>query len=267
MAEMKKTFILIVMLSCYFCVYSAHACTTAIVSGKYTVDGRPLLMKHRDTKVFQNRLMFFSDGKYEYIGLVNSSDTLGKEIWAGCNSMGFAIMNSASYNLNLKDTTSVKDRDGFVMKRALQICATLGDFEEMLKTLPKPLGVEANFGVIDAEGGVAYYETGNYNFAKFDANDSSIAPFGYIVRTNYSYTGERKEDYGLIRYRTAEELFDLAYATNSLSLKFLIKEVSRCLKHLLTRRDLTEIMPASSENPVFVDFQDFIPRHKSVSSV
>jgi len=245
----------------------ANACTTAIVSGKFTVDGRPLLLKHRDSDVLQNKMMFFSDGKYEYIGLVNTPDTAGNEIWAGSNSMGFAIMNSASYNLNLKDTASIKDQEGIIMKKALQGCATLEDFEEMLRSLPKPAGVEANFGVIDARGGAAYYEAGNSSFKKFDANDPSVAPFGYLIRTNYSFTGERAEDYGLIRYRTADELFYNASVTNSLSFEFIIKQVSRCLKHSLTKTDLTQNLPVSSETPSYVSFQDFIPRFSSSASV
>ncbi len=70
------------------------ACTTAIISGKYTTDGRPLLYKHRDSGFYQNKLMYFKDGAYEYIGLVNSEDVEGIEVWSGSNSAGFAIMNS-----------------------------------------------------------------------------------------------------------------------------------------------------------------------------
>ena len=80
---------------------------------------------------------------------------------------GFGIMNSASYNLKLNDdTTKISDLEGMIMKMALERCATLEDFEKMLNDLPKPLGVEANFGVIDANGGAAYYETDNFKFIK-----------------------------------------------------------------------------------------------------
>jgi hypothetical protein len=261
-----KTFIISV--SCSLLIVSlGTACTTAIISGKATVDGRPLLFKHRDSDSLENKLMFFDDGKYEYIGLINSSDSLGGQVWAGCNSAGFAIMNSASYNLNSGDTSSIKDREGFIMKQALQQCATLEDFEDMLRNLPKPMGAETNFGIIDAKGGAAYYETGNYDFKKYDANDPSIAPFGYIIRTNYSYIGERKEDYGLIRYQTAEDLFYTAYNSHALSYTFLLRNVSRCLKHSLTNTDLTQHIPLSSENPRFVFFRDFIPRYYSSASV
>ena len=38
---------------------TSSAWTTAIVSGKYTMDGRPLLFKHRDSGKLQNKIMYF----------------------------------------------------------------------------------------------------------------------------------------------------------------------------------------------------------------
>lgn len=245
----------------------AHACTTAIVSGKATPDGRPLLFKHRDSEALESRLVYFTDGRYPYIGLVNTSDTAGAEVWAGCNSVGFAIMNSASYNLNVGDTSRPNDQEGEVMKRALQGCATVADFERLLLTLPRPLGVEANFGVIDAQGGAAFFETGNFSFVKFDANDPTVAPFGYLIRTNYSFTGQREQDRGLIRYAMAEQLFYQAALTNDLSVEFMLHNVSRCLRHGLTGADLTRNLPADDLTPTFVHFADFIPRYSSSSSI
>ena len=49
----------IVILALSLITYEFFACTTAIVSGKGTPDGRPLLLKHRDTSFDQNKLMFF----------------------------------------------------------------------------------------------------------------------------------------------------------------------------------------------------------------
>lgn len=242
------------------------ACTTAIISGKYTADGRPLLYKHRDTGALQNKLMTFTDGRYHYIGLVNSADKEGKEVWGGYNSTGFAIMNSASYNLN--DTEAgIEEREGIIIKLALQQCATLADFEKLLETLPKPLYVNANFGVIDAQGGAAYYETGDYNFKKFDANDSSVAPMGYIVRTNFSFTGDRARDKGLSRYQAAEPLFFNASLSNNLSCRFLLQDVSRHLTHGLTGTNLYDIMPQDTIKPVFAAFRDYIPRYSTSSII
>ena len=85
---------------------SVNPCTTAVVSGKATDDGRPLLLKNRDADALQNKLVYFFDGKYRFIGLVNSEDKDNKDVWCGFNAAGFGIMNSASYNLKINDTTT-----------------------------------------------------------------------------------------------------------------------------------------------------------------
>ena len=95
---MKNVIPLIVL----FLVLSAlavEACTSIIISGKSTPDGRPLIWKNRDTDTFQNAIRYFNGGKYNSMGLIDSDDPTGKAIWAGYNSAGFAIMNTASYNL------------------------------------------------------------------------------------------------------------------------------------------------------------------------
>ncbi|MFV0536215.1 MAG: carcinine hydrolase/isopenicillin-N N-acyltransferase family protein [Dysgonomonas sp.] len=242
-----------------------EACTTAIISGKYTADGRPLLYKHRDTSSLQNKLMHFNDGKYSYVGIVNSSDKEGKEVWGGYNTAGFAIMNSASYNINPTNDGN-EEREGIVMKMALQHCASLADFEKMLSDMPKPMQLSANFGVIDANGGAAYYETNDIGYKKFDANDPSTAPLGYIIRTNFSFSGDRNRDMGLSRYQSASDLFYKASLANGLSYKFLLQDVSRCLTHGITGVDLYSIMPENGDKPTYYPFRDFIPRY-STSSV
>ena len=262
---MRRLFILFILLL-FVLVNHSQACTTAIVSGKFTKNGRPLIFKHRDTGTLQNRIMYFEDGKYNYMGVVNSNDVKGKEVWMGTNSAGFCIMNSASYNLNTTDTTSVKDREGIIMKLALKECKTLQDFENMLNELPKPLGVEANFGVIDAFGGAAYYETDNWGFTKVDVNDPKNAPFGYVIRTNYSFTGTRDDGYGYIRYLTAEELFYNAEATKSVDHKFFLKDISRSLKHSLLKKDWAKEFPKDSNDPFYIITQDYIPRYSSAST-
>ena len=154
---MKKLVLLYAVLA--LASLQSPACTTAIISGKFTPDGRPLLWKNRDTGDTDNKLMYFTDGKYDYIGLVNSKDTTGREVWVGMNTAGFAIMNSVSYNINPKEEADAGINEGKVMKQALQQCATVDDFEKMLKTLAKPYGIAANFG--DAQGTGAFFETSN----------------------------------------------------------------------------------------------------------
>lgn len=245
----------------------ADACTTAVVSGNHTANGRALLWKNRDTGWKDNVVRWFNDGTYSYYGTVNSLDSLGAQVWSGMNSAGFAIMNSASYNIQADDdTTSEMDKEGILMKLALQECATLEDFEELLRELPKPLGVEANFGVIDANGGAAYYETTNFDFVKIDANDPSVAPFGYVIHSNYSFTGDQTEGYGYIRYMNADELFYEAAGMDDLTARFIFQDVTRSLKHSLTETDLTSYEPHAPGKARFVQFNDYIPRRTSVNS-
>ena len=90
----------------------------------------------------------------------------------GNNETGFAVMNTASYNL-APDTAVYKDREGDVMTQALKECRVLADFESLLDRLPRPLGVQANFGAMDATGAAAYYETCDSGFVKFDVGGFS----------------------------------------------------------------------------------------------
>lgn len=182
---------------------SSYACTTVIISARKTVSGRPLMLKNRDTDNLDNRIEYFSGTIYNFIGLVNS-DSEGGEVWAGTNSAGFCIMNTASYNLKDDDVPVEKmDREGSLMYRALGICSSVKDFENFLDNISKPRGVEANFGVIDAFGGAAYYEVDNTGWVKYDVNE---IPEGYRVVTNFSESG-RPEDYkGYERWLTASDI-------------------------------------------------------------
>lgn len=243
------------------------ACTTFLVSGKYTPDGRPLLYKHRDTGEPNNALVKFYDGKYEYIGLINATKNGKDEVWGGYNETGFAIINSAAYTNNIGDTTKLIDKEGVVMKKALQCCKTIQDFEKLLDTLPKPLGCDANFGVIDAYGGAAYYETGNFKYVKADANDPLQAPNGFMIRTNHSFSENMNEGYGYIRYQTTYKALTKAVNTQQLTPKFLLNNVSRNLTHSLTGENMESKMPISKNNPDFRFFIDYIPRTSSASTV
>lgn len=247
-------------------ITNTWACTTAVISGKYTPDGRPMLWKHRDSDSYQNQMRLFTDGKYNYVGLTNSDDLHGTQVWGGHNAMGFAIMNSASYNLRNNKNTKFKDQEGFIMKKALQSCKTISDFEHLLKKLPKPMGLEANFGVIDAQGGAAYFETSDKGYVKFDANDKQYAPGGYIIRSNYSFTGRPNQGYGYIRYMNAQKLFTQASATNQLTPAFLIKNMCRSLNNGLTQVDVKKLQNLPANQAHFVNVQDCINRYISTSS-
>ena len=202
---MKKIILIITLIGMMIPV-SVFACTSVIISGSASPDGRPLMWKHRDTGVLDNRLEHFKGEKYAFVGLVNSIEgQFGPEVWMGSNTAGFSIMNTASFCLKDDDVpASEMDKEGVLMYRALEICATLSDFEHFLDTLSRPMGVEANFGCIDAFGGAAYYETDNDGYVK---RDVAAMEEGYCVVTNFSVTGRKEDWVGVQRYETASDIF------------------------------------------------------------
>ena len=238
----------------------ADACTSAIVSGKLTANGRPLMWKNRDTNDLNNRVerIVAHDGLMEFVALFDARDLQDTAAWMGFNEAGFAIMNTASYNLNGNDGVKEMDREGELMRYALERCKTVDDFENLLKTLPKPLGVEANFGVIDAKGNGAYFETGNYKYVKFDLADATS---GILTRTNYSYSGEKDKGMGYVRERNEKALLAPHIAAQDITPATLTEELSRTFYNAQLGKDFTR----SGDNWI-VD-QDFIPRRISSASV
>lgn len=234
------------------CVSTLLACTSFIISGQATPSGKPMMFKHRDTGELNNRIAHFQGPKYTFVGLVNSPSLHG-EVWAGMNSEGLCIMNTASYNLR-EDTLSCQmDREGELMFHVLGNCATIEDFEAWMQTYPQPWGVEANFGLIDAHGGAAYYEMNNSKWIKYDVNQSAT---GYRVVTNFSEAG-RYEDYeGWERYQTATAIMrDRFSRDDEITAIEAIDLFSRQYKH--------EVLGVSYEpthTPQYIADQDFIPR-------
>lgn len=256
---MKKQVLTIVLL--LTCTIGALACTSAIVAGYKTLNGRPLLWKHRDTGCLDNRVerVKAHDDCYEFVAIFDATDPLDTAAWTGFNEMGFAIMNTASYNLNADDVPeSEMDREGVVMKLALEHCVTVDDFERLLQQLPKPMGVEANFGVIDAQGHGAYFETGNYNYKKYDLAE---APDGVLTRTNYSYSGRPDEGMGYVREGNEKHLLATHIAAGDFAPWIFTEHISRTFYHSLLDKDFTH-----SGEKWLVD-QDFIPRRISTASI
>ena len=265
---MKKfliaTFAIVAMLST-----DIIACTSAIFTGKCTPDGRPLMWKHRDTGEPNNRVQYFKGEKYTFYALINSPDFFNNEAWTGTNEVGFSIMNTASYNLKDDDVPSkMMDKEGVVMYKALATCRTLKDFEKMLDKYPRPMGVEANFGVIDAEGGAAYYEVNNDSWTKVDVNDPKIAPQGYMVYTNHSNTGRLNEGMGYVRYTNADKIVKEQIARNgAITVQWIMQNLSRTFYHSVLGIDLNKDKELVAKcNGWFMD-QDFIPRKSSTCSI
>lgn len=255
-----KQVLVFVLLSCSLAV---AACTSIVISGRNTKNGLPVMMKNRDTGCLDNCVVQVnpaqSGGMYTFIGLADVPSK-GQAVWAGTNEVGFSIMNTATYNLRTDTLRCQMDREGELMYRALAECRTVQEFEDLLKRYPKPMGVEANFGVIDHNGGAAYFEVNNFTWTKQDVN--TVAE-GYIVKTNFSDTGREEDVEGWERYLTAcAEVKEYA-ATGKANWTHdeLVNLISRSYRHELLGVNYTK-----KNAPEWIVDQDFIPR-RSTSAV
>lgn len=255
-----KKLLAILILCCSF-AGKCDGCTSAIIGADMNPYGRPILWKHRDTSTTDNKVEYVGTkpGELSYVALFNAGDVSLKEAWMGMNEAGFAVMNTASYNIK-DDKVSSKnmDKEGLVMTKALKSCRTVEDFARLLETLPRPMGVEANFGVIDALGNGAYFETNNHSYKRFDLKD---AENHVLVRTNYSHSGRSNEGYGFIREANACHLLAPYIAEETITPELLTECLSRSFYHDMNKRDYAE---ASDK---WVIDQDFIPRYKSTATV
>lgn len=240
----------------------SSACTSAIVSAKASASGRPMLWKHRDTSATDNVVEYVPscEGALGYVALFNAADKNLEEAWIGMNEKGFAVMNTASYNIKDDNVPEKQmDREGFLMTMALKSCHTVEDFARLLDTLPRPMGVEANFAAIDATGAGAFFETNNHAYVRYDLDDDSD---GVIVRTNYSHSGRKDVGYGYIREANAEHLLARAAEDGAGVTPELLTEVlSRSFYHDLRGEDALE------GNERWTVDMDYIPRYKSTATV
>ena len=60
------------------------------------------MMKNRDTGELNNRISYYKGPLYSFIGL-EDSPAPENGVWTGTNSVGFSIMNTASYNIKDDD--------------------------------------------------------------------------------------------------------------------------------------------------------------------
>ncbi|MBC8393654.1 MAG: hypothetical protein H8E17_13950, partial [Deltaproteobacteria bacterium] len=208
-----------------------NECTTAIISGEVTQDGRPILWKNRDMNNPDQEFAYFEDGEYSYTTNIDAGDTLNA--WGGVNSVGFAIENSTA--LNFPDTVAGRDDDGLIIKLALQTCRTVADFLAIMdstditgRTMP------SNFGIIDAEGGAVIIEAASNDYTVLDVNNPDDAPDGFLVRANYSYRGNQNGRIGVWRHDRAYQLILDAATGDSLTVEFLHRYVMAdlCLENV-----------------------------------
>lgn len=264
----------IILLLVVLAVAEAYACTAVIASGKATTDGRPFIFKNRDSSDgINNSLITLKGSKYQYVGVVNySTSSSPTSIWYGHNEAGFAILNTVSYYFN-SPTSKANTSAGSLMKKALGQCATVNEFETLLRQTQEQTStsvtLSTNFAVMDSLGNVAFFETSNKSYTKFDANDETVAPNGYLVRTNFSFTSpyyETTNHVGEQRYKAACKYMEDTFGNDKIDAVKLAHELPRYLYHGERQENLWDYMPSNIKDVRNVYFNNFIPRFTSTSA-
>jgi len=257
----------------------AFACTSIIITGKATKDGRPLMWKNTDGSDYYcaQRFSYHAEGKFAWMGLAATAPN-PVNAWFGANEAGFAIMNTASHNLITDPVEKDKRANGYLMKEALDQCVTLKDFLNLLDTINTariPLtkrNVASHYGVIDAKGGAAYVETRVVNdkveYWVYDVNDPELAPEGWMVYANWSKNGAADMGGGYIRHNNALKIFSEA-DPREFSARFIFDKGSRSFYNSLMDVDYRALVDAGFDMGTgYIPDSDFIPRNTTyVASV
>ena len=256
-------------------VAASFACTSFIISGKITPDGRPLIWKNRDAgkrgNVWQYVPADKGNGYYAYTAIVDEGDKRGNQIWAGTNEKGFSIFNTMSYNIKLDpdEKGARHSSNGALMRFAIERCVTVDDFEKLLKEeiAKGPLGASTNFGVMDAQGNAAYFETSYHEYYKFDVNDPAVAPEGYLIRSNFSFNGrDVKEGKGHLRYEQADLMVRKAIAQNDVTPEFFLKNLCRSYANPLMKTNFLGDEKNAPKTEGWACDNDFITRKTTLNS-
>lgn len=196
-------------------------CTTGLARAAATANGKTLLWKNRDSSNRPNAVHLFNGKGTKFLGLINAGDTT--QVWAGVNQYGLAIMNAEALDMAIPGVATEYDGEGFLMKDVLAVCRNIEEFAAYLDSTNQPgRNVTSNFGVIDATGKAAFFETGNHEYFRFDTTpDSSFA-----VRANFAFRARSSEGYGRVRYQRARDLFAEAVAANDLTSEYIIRVVA-----------------------------------------
>ena len=250
---MKRLTILALLL---FALYAeALACTSAVVASHRSSEGVPLLWKHRDNTVGTNtRIDYITGGKYTYTAVVPNNYRYARSAYAGINEVGFGIISTATKNLPESTPEEYKAchrrrLKGGALWNGLRECATVDEFEEMLKTTKRSRRSHSNIGVGDASGAVAYFEIWDVGYRRYDVSESGND--GFDVRANFSHAGDAKKRgsslrrYNLImnemkEHKGAFTPFDfIGYSRSYNSVKFgnvlTCDKVSVCSNHTVPR--------------------------------
>lgn len=241
-----------------------EACTTAVLNGRATLKGVPMLWKNRDTNVLSNKVIFVKETPYSYLALVNADETSGRWVYAGLNETGFGIMNSVAYNLP-KKSREMEDLEGLIMADALRTCRTVEDFENYIqKNLGASLGSWANFGVIDGEGAAVLFEIHNHGCETYDTRQ---AERNYLINSNFSRSGKTGKGAGYLRFYRATDLF-ARLPRGQVSHRDILITMARDFGHpLLKHPGLKELRQFSGDEPVWIMSRDTINRSITSAAV
>jgi len=211
-------------------------CTIGVFSGSVTSDNRPILWKNRDVWDADQRYIHYSSyirdsiTTLPFTGNVYRADTT--RVYMGANSAGFAIMNSDSYNLD--DSLAVGIDDGTLMRIALETCQTIDDFILLLDST-NVIGRKDcwNFGVLDSSGNCAIYECSNYSYTEFMVGGDDPGNPDYLIRGNFSVSGNDNPLTGLDRYDRAISLTELKLTENYIDAGFVLETLTRDLYNFI----------------------------------
>ncbi len=239
-------------------------CTTLVAAGLATRSGGPILWKNRDTGTLSNKVILVREHPYTFLALVDADDTAGRAAWAGMNTVGFAIANSASYNLP-QPSGELQEQEGVVMAEALRTCRTVGDLERMIaRRQGKRLGVRTNFFAIDAEGGAAIIETHNHGYTRYDA---ASFPGQRLPNTNFSRSGAENDGSGYLRFDREDQILR-TIPDGSLDAGTIFRVLARDLSHpLLHHPSREEWKRLPAETPYWIHSNYTIDRPSTAAVV
>jgi len=183
----KRIALIIALLFALNC--DSLACTSAAVAPHRSSEGVPLLWKHRDNSFSNTRVDYITGGTYAYTAIVPNNKNYWRGVYAGINKVGLGVITTATKNL---PSATEEEWAACPRKRvrvglsryALRECATVDEFEEMLRTTKRKRGFNSNLGVADGTGAVAYFEVWDLGYRRYDVGERTE---GFDIRTNFSH--------------------------------------------------------------------------------
>lgn len=257
---MLKRIVIILVLSALN-VFGVKGSTAVIAGASITSENRPILWGSIDSDNDDVRVEYVEgeNGEHSYVALFYSDDKFLSSPLIGMNNYGFAILSCNSTNLEDDGLHPSKmNREGRISEIALKSCKSIDDFADLLERLPKPLGVQANFGVIDCYGDGAFFETDNNHYVKFDLKDN---PQDLLIRTNYSRSGRKNEGEGYIREKNVMALLEPFIETKEISSEIFTEYLSNSFYNDLLQKDF------SISGDHWVADSDFISAYNTIASV